>query len=64
MIVSEQDAEQVGEYITGGKHPVAFTVFTYEHKPSRLTAFGVQLPTGTTITADPRAAAPRKTTGE
>jgi hypothetical protein len=64
MIASEQQAEDIGKAITGGTRPKDFTVYQYEHRPSRLTAFGVKLPNGRRITADPRAAAPRNQNGE
>ena len=53
FIASEQQAHEVGALIGGH-----YTVFQYEHRPSRLTLFGVKSTTGT-FTQDPRAAAPR-----
>jgi hypothetical protein len=57
-IISEKQAEELLDIYGQGK------VFQYEHRPSRLTLFGIELPSGRKITADPRAAAPRKTEGE
>jgi hypothetical protein len=59
MIVSEQQAHDIGA-LTGE----AYRVFWYEQRKSRLTLFMVVLPNGRKITTDPRAAAPRNTTGE
>ncbi len=56
MIVSEQQAHEVGALIGGD-----YKVLWYEHRRTRLTLFGVLLAGGRWITADPRAAAPRKT---
>lgn len=63
MIVSEQQAHEVAQYLDVWNDK-DYTVFWYEHKPSRLTLFGVKLFNGTFVTTDPRAAAPRTTTGE
>lgn len=49
-IASEKQAEQIGMDRTGGAKDEAFTVFSYIHKPSKLTMFGVQIcRTGETI---------------
>ena len=53
FIASEQQAHAVGDFIGGD-----YTVFKYEHRPTRLTLFGVKSTTGI-FTQDPRAAAPR-----
>lgn len=50
LIVSEHQAERIGEQRTNGKRGHAFTVFNYVHKPSGLTVFGVEIKaTGETI---------------
>lgn len=64
MIPSEQQAEKIGEARTGGKRGQAFEVFMYEHRPSRVTLFGVELPDGSLITADPSVSATRMTKEE
>ena len=60
MIASEARAEEIGRAETGGEPGQAFTVFQYEHKPSRLTLFGLEIIASKTLVFnDPRAAAPR-----
>lgn len=50
IIPSEDQAEAVGEKVTGGKRDRDFTVFQYELRPERITAFGVKLKTGQLVT--------------
>ena len=63
LIVSEQQAREVGQYLDVWNDE-DFTIFQYEHRPSRLTLFGVKLFNGSLITRDPRAAEPRNQNGE
>jgi uncharacterized membrane protein YkoI len=51
LIISEQQAEQIGEKRTGGKRDEAFIVFRFRARKSGITAFGVEIKdTGETIT--------------
>lgn len=43
LIASEQQAERIGEAVTGGKRDKLFTVFQYVHAGSRLTLFGFEI---------------------
>lgn len=56
-IISEQQAERVGERVTGGKRDAHFTVFWFEQPRTHLTMFGIEITaTGHTVTVDdPRA---------
>lgn len=50
LIVSEVQAERIGEARTGGKRGKDFRVFHYIHQQSKLTCFGVEIrKTGETI---------------
>lgn len=43
VIASEQQAEQVGERITGGKRHEAFAVYQYVERKTGLTLFGIKI---------------------
>ena len=42
-IVSERQAERVGQALTGGQRGEHFIVFRYPHRPSNLTLFAVEI---------------------
>lgn len=57
-IVSEEQAERVGERITGGSRGSHFDVYWYEHRQTRLTLFGTEIiSTGRTVAIDDPSAA-------
>lgn len=43
LIPSEAQAEELGERLTSGARGREFEVFWYEHRPTRLTLFYVQV---------------------
>lgn len=43
MIISEDQAEKIGEQITGGARGRDFIVFYYKHMRTKLTLFGVEI---------------------
>jgi hypothetical protein len=43
LIISEEEAERLGEEITGKARDRGFTVFLYRKSPENLTLFGVEI---------------------
>jgi hypothetical protein len=60
LIASEQQAREVARHFDVWNDE-DYKIFTYPHRPTKITLFGIELFSGTIITTDPRAAAPRKT---
>lgn len=63
IIASEQQAIEIARYLDVWNDE-DYTLFTYRHRPSGLTLFGIKLFSGSLVTHDPRAAAPRTKNGE
>jgi hypothetical protein len=57
-MASEQQAREVAQYFDVWNDE-DYTIFTYIHRPTKVTLFGIKLFSGSIITTDPRAAAPR-----